>query len=198
MADSPYLDIRQELWRSSFAEAEPYQEYLDNSAPKHRKRWVQMSSRLPELEPSIGARLRGYHRQLNLLLVSGIWCGDCVNQGPIINQLVVGSDEDIKLRVIDRDKIEALRDELRLLGALRVPVLVGLTEDYFEVGRFGDRTLTTYREKAVNEVGASCPIPSDAMDGREFRDLQEQWTDVIERWILMARLSPPLRERHSD
>ena len=27
---------------------------------------------------------------------------------------------------------------------------------------------------------------------------QSEWVDVFERMILMARLSPPLRERHGD
>ena len=198
MANEGYMDVRQSLWRESFEQATGYEEYLEGSKPKHRDRWLQAAAQLPELEPADRARVTGYHRELRLLLVSGIWCGDCVRQGPVIQQVVEQCDDEVRLRVIDRDLNEDLRDEVRILGALRVPVLVALTEDYFEVGRFGDRTLSTYRQKAIDEVGASCPLPTGNADRRELREIQSQWLDVIERWILMARLSPQLRGRHED
>lgn len=199
MADSAYSDLRQDLWRSAFEQATSYDDYLEGSKPKHRDRWIRCAAELPGLPTADRARITGYHRNLRLLLVSGIWCGDCVRQGPVIHQIAEACDDSVQLRVIDRDQNEALRDEVRLLGALRVPVLVGLTEDFFEVGRFGDRTLSTYRQKAVTEVGASCPLPGASdEDQREQVELRAEWLDVIERWILMARLSPQLRARHGD
>ena len=38
----------------------------------------------------------------------------------------------------------------------RVPVVVFLSEDYFEVGRFGDRLLSAYRAKGAKELVAAC------------------------------------------
>ena len=199
MTDSAYSDVRQNLWRSAFEEATSYGDYLQGSKPKHRDRWLDCARRLPALPSTERARVSGYHRKLRLLLVSGIWCGDCVRQGPLIHQIAEACDDSVELRVIDRDQNEVLRDEVRLLGALRVPVLVGLTEDFFEVGRFGDRTLATYRQKAIDEVGASCPVPSaGSPDGQELVEIRAEWLGVIERWILMARLSPQLRARYTD
>jgi hypothetical protein len=102
------------------------------------------------------------------------------------------------MRLIDRDVNPKLRDEVRILGAMRVPIVVFFTEDFFEVGRFGDRTLTTYRKKAANEIGPACAVPSVASEAEELLAEQSDWVDIFERVLLMARLSPPLRARHRD
>ena len=39
----------------------------------------------------------------------------------------------------------------------RVPVVVFLSEDGFEVGRYGDRTLSKYRQVVASQAGAACP-----------------------------------------
>ena len=132
-----------------------------------------------------------------MLCLSGIWCGDCVRSVPIVARLAETAGPSVDLRFVDRDAIPELRDELRVLGAMRVPVVVFLTEDFHEIGRFGDRPLTVYREKAATELGAACPLPGSA-DGGVLAAETDEWLDVFERMILMARLAPPLRARHGD
>jgi hypothetical protein len=39
------------------------------------------------------------------------------------------------------------------VGALRVPVVIFMTEDFWELGRFGERTLSVYSFKAAREIG---------------------------------------------
>ena len=60
----------------------------------------------------------------------------------------------------------AVAKELSICGAPRVPVLVFLSEDWFECERHGERTLATYREKAKTYLskleGASCPTGLEA------------------------------------
>ena len=80
---------------------------------------------------------------------------------------------------------------------MRVPMVVFLTEDFHEIGRWGDRPLAVYRDKAVTELGAACPLPGSA-DGGALAAETAEWLDVFERMILMARLAPPLRARHGD
>ena len=82
-----------------------------------------------------------------------------------------------------------LRDDLRVLGAMRVPMFLFLTEDFHEIGRYGDRPLTVYREKAATELGAACPLPG-LPDGGALAAETAEWLDVFERMILMARLAP--------
>jgi hypothetical protein len=74
---------------------------------------------------------------------------------------------------------------------MRVPVVVFLTEDFFEVGRFGDQMLSTYRQMAAKALGRDV-LQDDATS--EF----SEWLDIFERMLIMTRLSPFLRRRHGD
>src|SRR5205814_1494182 len=55
----------------------------------------------------------------------------------------------------------AVARELSMCGGSRVPMLLFLSEDWYECERFGERTLVTYREKVRKKLasieGASCP-----------------------------------------
>ena len=198
MQQSLYSDKRSAFWKERFSEASRYQEYLAQSDPDKAGNWRRMEKKLPPLSDTESKRLKGYGRCLHVLVVSGVWCGDCVRQGPILRQLSDACDPEVELRLIDRDVNADLREEVRLLGALRVPVVVFLSEDFFEVGRFGDRMLSTYRLKAQTELGPACPVPSLVPPDNELREERGQWLDVFERMLLMVRLAPPLRERHGD
>jgi hypothetical protein len=197
MPDDSYRDLRSAAWAAWYGAAASYEAYLAASDPARAEKWRELEGRLPALAADESRRLRGYHRRLHLLLVSGVWCGDCVRQGPIIRQIAAACDDEVELRVVDRDRFAPLRDEVRILGAARVPVLVFLSEDFFELGRFGDRTLTTYRLKASSELGPACPVPA-VVTGEELSAERAEWLDVFERMLLMARLAPALRKRHDD
>ena len=161
MSGSPtYGDIRSDFWKRSFDEAVEYDRYLAASPSEKAARWTQLARQLPALTDDERRRVEGYPPLLKLLLVSGVWCGDCVRQGPMLKQIVDACRGSIELRVIDRDASPPLRDEVRILGAKRVPVAVALSLEFFEVGRFGDRMLTTYRRKALTELGPACPCPT--------------------------------------
>lgn len=193
-----YFDVRSDFWSRCWAEAESYDDYLKGSDPKRAGRWESLGARVPSLSAEQRERLTGYARTVNVLAVSGVWCGDCVRQGPMIRQIVEACDEAVSLRVIDRDQNSKLRDEVRILGAARVPVVVFLSEDFHEVGRFGDRTLHTYRLKAETEIGAACAVPTAKLPPEELGAERDEWVAIFERMLLMARLAPPLRERHGD
>ncbi len=91
-----------------------------------------------------------------------------------------------------------MRHALRINGGDRVPVAVFLSEDGHEVARYGDRTLSAYRELAAQLDGAACASgvarPGDPLLARVAQD----WLNEFERvqWIL--RLSPRLRQLHGD
>lgn len=197
MTDAPkYYDIRSELWQSAFAAALPYEQYLASSPHDKAENWRKSASRVPGLSAQQIQRLEGYNRELKVLVSSGIWCGDCSRPGPMLDQIarVAGAD----MRWIDRDANEALRDELRIVGAMRVPMVVFLTEEYQEIGRFGDRMLAVYRRKMKSEVGAACALPQAMTPTDDLAAEQEQWVEIFERMLIMARLSPPLRQKHGD
>jgi thiol-disulfide isomerase/thioredoxin len=199
MSEKPkYYDNRAEFWKRHFELAQDYETYLADSEPDKAQRWRDMAVKIPRLRPEQASRLKGHNRRINVLVYSGAWCGDCVRQGPMIQRIADAAGEQVSVRLIDRDASVELQDELRMLGALRVPVIVFLTEDFFEIGRFGDRLLTVYRAKAQRELGATCDTGLVAPPEDQLGSEQNEWIDLFERMLLMARLSPPLREKYGD
>jgi len=197
MSDKPsYFDKRSEFWKRHWELARSYEEFLAGE-PDHAAKWAAMEKALSGLPADRCERLSGCSRKMMVLVYAGTWCGDCARQSPILRQLA-GACERTEIRFIDRDLSEELQDELRLLGALRVPVAVFLSEDFHELGRFGDRLLFAYRRKAQRELGEACDagiLPPSAEDLSTERD---EWLDIFERMLLMLRLAPPLRRRYED
>ena len=79
-----------------------------------------------------------------------------------------------------------------------MPVLVFLSEGDFEVARYGDRTLSKYRQQAADQLGPSCPtgiVPpqQDLLDA-----VTQDWLDIFERAQLILRTSGRLRQKHGD
>ncbi len=198
MSEKPkYYDNRAEFWKSHFEKSKGYDAYLQASPQDKAEKWKAMAAKIPPLTEAQKSRLSGIRRRINILAYSGVWCGDCVRQGPMLKQLAEACAM-ADLRWIERDESEALQDELRILGALRVPMVVFLTEDFYEIGRVGVRLLAVYRAKAQRELGAVCDTGLIAPPENQLAAEQAEWLDIFERMLLMARLSPPLRERYND
>jgi thiol-disulfide isomerase/thioredoxin len=141
--------------------------------------------------------LQSFQRDMPVLCLAGAWCGDCVNQCPIFDHFAAATPK-IQLRFFDRDAHPELAAELQVCGGARVPVVVFLSEDGFEVARYGDRTLSKYRQLIVDNSGPACPTgivppPQDLLSS-----VTQDWLNEFERvqWIL--RLSGRLRQKHGD
>ncbi len=197
MGDRPvYLDIRSEFWRALFEDASDYEAYLAGSKPEHIKRWRDSEARIPDLSKGQLNCLSGYGRELNVIVYCGVWCGDCSRQGPLLKAIADACGDEVQLRFIDREASPELKDELRIVGATRVPMVVFLSEDFWEMARFGERTLSVYRAKAARDIGRKFDAGILSPKARE-RELAE-WAEIFERVLIMLRLSPPLRRRHGD
>jgi thiol-disulfide isomerase/thioredoxin len=191
-----YYDKRSVFWRRHFDKAADYDSFLETGDKRHADRWRETMSRLPDLTPEQMKRLKGYNREMNVLVYGGVWCGDCARQGPMLKKIADAIGPQAHLRFIDRSASEELQDELRILGATRVPVVVFLSEDFWEVGRFGDRLLHVYRAKAAREIGRG--PNAGVLSPKALATEMSEWVDVFERVQLMLMLSPPLRQRHGD
>lgn len=197
MTDRPkYFDKRQSFWTLHWKRALPYDLYLAESR-EYAGKWETMARALPDPPEDLRRRLSGFTRKMKVLVYGGVWCGDCVRQGPILRQLAAAC-VDVELRFIDRETSEELQDELRVLGALRVPVVVFISEDFHEIGRFGDRLLHAYRRKAERELGEACDAGILPPSKADLETERGEWLDIFERMLLMLRLAPPLRARYED
>ncbi len=184
-------------WSALFAEALPYVPFLDKYAVMgHRPRWDAQHGRV-RLTAEQTATLGGFIRRMPVLVLNGAWCGDCINQVPIFDHFAQASKA-IDLRFLDRDAHAEVRSALSVNGGHRVPVAVFLSEDFQEVSRYGDRTLSRYRQLAREQLGPSCPTGLVAPSDDATSLVVSEWLGEFERAQLVLRLSPRLREKHGD
>lgn len=193
---SPYLDIRQSLFRDYFEKSLDFNRYVAQGSTDQQHRWNEALARTT-LDPQDLTRLGSFIRTMPLLVVSGIWCGDCSRQGPILRRFQEACPL-LDLRFIESKAHPELQDELRINGAQKVPVVLAFSEDFYEIARFGDKHLSAYREKAKRELGAACDPGILPPSTNELRAEVSEWLDFIERLQLMLRLSPALRRRYGD
>jgi thiol-disulfide isomerase/thioredoxin len=191
-----YYDVRSDFWRRHWEMAQDYEAFVEGADPRFSGRWSERAERTPELDEEQLVRLQGYDRELNVLFYAGAWCGDCARTGPMLKRIADACGSKVNLRVISREASKELQDELRILGALRVPVTVFLSEDFFEVGRVGDRTLSVYRAKAAREIGRG--VDAGILSPKAIASEMGEWVDVFERMLTMVRLAPFYRNRYSD
>lgn len=180
-----------------FAHALPYSEFMArHGTPAHDARWRSVLEQV-RLDRDQLALLSQFTRVTNVLVLAGTWCGDCANECPIFERFAEAAPV-IRIRYIDRDVHADAQEVLQINGGNRVPVVVFFSEDGFEVSRYGDRTLSRYREMASNQVGASCSTgivtPGSPILGRVTND----WLNEFERVQWLLRLSPRLRQKHHD
>ncbi len=182
---------------AKFAEGLSYDDFLTkHGTDEHRRRWADFHGRVQLTHKQI-AMLEGFEREMKVMCLAGAWCGDCVNQCPMFDHFERASSR-ISVRYFDRDAHPQLAAELRICGGARVPAVVFLSEDDFEVARFGDRTLSKYRQIATDQLGPTCPSGLGAPPQALTEAVIQDWLDIFERAQLILRTSARLREKHGD
>ena len=134
----------------------PYDRYVQTGTDEQLRRWKQVYDAAAITEPQRNL-LGGFVRQMNLLIISGIWCGDCVQQCPLIARIADANPEKIVLRLLDRDQHRDLIESFRVNAGDRVPVALFLAEDFEFCAAYGERTINRYRGIAQRQLGPACP-----------------------------------------
>ena len=186
-----------DVMRSKFVQGLEYPAYVASGSSGQQANWRAFHAKvrltLPQRE-----LIASFSRRINVLVSSGTWCGDCVQQVPMLDHIQRTNPGMIALRLLDRDAHVDLSEPLRICGGLRVPTVVFLNEDYEFVGILGDAPLTRYRAKAANELGLACPLPGAEVPADETASTLQDWVDQFERTHLLLRLSNKLCQRHGD
>jgi hypothetical protein len=180
-----------------FARGLAYEDYVATGNPDQRRHWRDFFSQA-RLTDGQQRLLAGFSREMKVLVVSGVWCGDCVQQCPLLARIAAANPACIQLRFFDRDRHAELSGRLRICGGARVPVAVFVAEDFEFCSLAGDRTLARYRALAARQLGPSCPLPGAAVPADEVAATLQDWVDEFERVQLMLRLSGRLRQKHGD
>jgi thiol-disulfide isomerase/thioredoxin len=190
MSKSSYL-------ADQFASAIPYDRYVKTGTEDQQRRWAQVyeAARLTDAQKQLVA---GFVRKMKILTFSGIWCGDCVEQCPLIQRIAEANTDKIDLRFVERPRDAELVPELRVNGGNRVPAVQFLSEDDQWCATAGDRTLSRYRAMAHRKLGPFCPTGIVAPDKEELNATLGDWMNEVERVQLMLRLTPRLRQKYQD
>ncbi|MDX2038247.1 MAG: thioredoxin family protein [Isosphaeraceae bacterium] len=184
-------------WSNVFEDARGYDEFLAQYAtPPQLERWRSMHDRIV-LSDDQRSLLAGFTRTMPVLVMAGAWCGDCVNQVPILAHFATAASA-IRLRIIDRDAREDVARALSINGGKRVPAVLFLSEDFQETARYGERTLAAYRRLAADQLGGACPTGIVPPSEELVAAVTKEWLEQFERVHLILRLSTRLREKHGD
>ncbi|MFI4855168.1 MAG: thioredoxin family protein [Phycisphaerales bacterium JB065] len=183
--------------KSKFETASPYETYVATGTDAQRDGWQKIydQAKLTEAQQQL---IAGFTRDMKILVSSGVWCGDCVQQISLLQKIAEASNGTIDLRIVDRDKHADLAEQIQICGGMRVPVAVFMAEDYEFVSLFGDRSLTRYRAIAAKQLGAACAVPGAPIPDDELAGTLQDWLDEVERVHLLLRLSTRLRQKHND
>src|SRR5882672_12750062 len=169
-----------------FSQALPYAPYLAPGTPEQQRRWTDVYN-AAKLTPAQQQLISGFSREMKILIISGIWCGDCVQQCPVLQKIAESNPNFLNLRLLDRDQHRDLIEQLRINAGDRVPVALFLAEDFELCSIYGDRTLSRYRALARAQLGASCPIGIAPPPADELAATLKDWLDEFERIQLMLR-----------
>src|SRR5215831_12819053 len=114
-----------------FERALSYDRYVLTGTEEQQRRWKQTyDAAASAVTAAQRETMSGFVREMNLLIVSGIWCGDCVQQCPLIQLIGEINPAKIHLRLIDRDEHKDLSGQLKINTGDRVPVTLFLAEDF--------------------------------------------------------------------
>ncbi|MBI3407888.1 MAG: thioredoxin family protein [Planctomycetes bacterium] len=191
----------------------PYADFISLYAnDAHKERWRQVNDQVA-LTAGQKSLLASFTRKMPVLCLAGAWCGDCINQCPIFEHCaaatsspspggeglgVRGTDALIQVHYLDRDHHADAQKLLQINAGNRVPVVIFFSEDGFEVARYGERTLSKYRQMMRDQTGPSCPTgiqtPADSL----LAQVTQDWLNEFERVQWLLRLSPRLRSLHGD
>lgn len=189
MLTPPYL-------RSHFDRGNTFARYVESGNADQIARWASIHERV-RVSDEQRKLLKAFTRDMKVLVTSGLWCGDCAAQCPMLARIADESPK-IDLRFVDRDEHAELADKIKINQGLRVPTVIFMAEDFEFLGLMGDRTLSRYRAVAAKQLGAACPLPGAPIPDDELAATLQDWVDEFERIQLMLRLSPRLREKHND
>lgn len=184
-----------------FNHAISYDQFVASGEPLgHRMQWDQRHGQLA-LDAGQAELVEGFTRTVNVLTLTGTWCGDCALQGAAMQRIAEVNPDRINLRFLPKTEEHAdLIVKCSVNAGFRVPMTWFMAEDFEPVSRIGDRPLSRYRAIARKQLGPEhsgtlvlAPPPADPV-----RDVLREILDEFERVHLLLRTSPRLREKHGD
>ncbi len=137
--------------RERFEQGMTYDEYKAQMT-RNQERFATNEQQLA-LDPADVAAFKNLPQPLNVLVIAEDWCGDVINNLPILGRIAAESGK-LNLRVFLRDQNLDLIDQYLKEGKFRsIPVFVFFDDQFREIGRFIERPASVterndhYRQK---------------------------------------------------
>src|SRR5688500_4419725 len=126
VAQQPHLDAA--YLRSKHEAGLDYESYLATD-PAKAANWRKHEQQL-RLTDEQRRLISGFTRQMRILVVSGIWCGDCAVQCPMLVKIAQGTSKPnlIDIRFVDRDAHSDLSNQIMINTGHRVPTVIFMAE----------------------------------------------------------------------
>ena len=140
-----------------FAQGMTYPAYLEQMT-RNKERFTANEQRVA-IDPADLAAFRALPRPLHVLVIAEDWCGDVIDNLPVLGRLAAESGK-LDLRVFLRDQHLDLIDQYLKDGQFRsIPVFVFFDDDFNELGRFIERPagVTEGRARFRRELFAQHP-----------------------------------------
>ena len=125
---------------------------------RNQERYALLEGRV-EIAPEDLAAFTNLPRPLNVLVIAEDWCGDVINNVPVLGRLAAESGT-LELRVFLRDQHPDLMDQYLNQGTYKsIPVFAFFDDEFRELGRWIERpaSVTEARERRRREIYAQNP-----------------------------------------
>jgi len=136
--------------RQRFEQGMTYDEFKAQMT-RNQERFAANEQQL-EVDPADMAAFKHLPRPLNVLVIAEDWCGDVINNLPILGRLAAESGK-LNVRVFLRDQNPDLMDHYLNQGQFRsIPVFAFFDEEFHELGRFIERPASVTERNAERRL----------------------------------------------
>ncbi|HLC41142.1 MAG TPA: thioredoxin family protein [Methylomirabilota bacterium] len=138
--------------KERFQKGMTFQQYLDQMTT-NKERFLQLLQEI-KIRPEDREALKRFGKPLKVLVITEDWCGDALQNVPVMAKLVDGLPN-VEMRVFLRDQNPDLMDQYLNQGIYRsIPVFAFFDENMNELSRFIERppVVTELIEKKIREL----------------------------------------------
>lgn len=160
--------------RERFEQGMTYEAYKDQMT-RNRERFEE-NERTVKLAEDDLAYFRNLPQPLNVLALAEDWCGDVINNLPVLGRLAAESGT-LKLRIFLRDQNLDIMDQYLNEGVHRsIPVFVFFDQDFRELGHWIERPASIRARQAamVQELYANDPAFAGLAPGGSPAELADE------------------------
>lgn len=170
-----------------FAQGMTYDEFKAGMT-RNQDRFAE-NERILTLAPEDVATLAALPQPVNVLVLAEDWCGDVVDNLPVLGGLATASGK-LNIRVFLRDQNLDVMDQYLKDGKFRsIPVFVFFDAAFHELGRFIERPESVTARRAASRRALSAQHPELGSPEVSIADLSE------ETRVLLKSLQAEDRER---